>query len=272
MPINTIPSVEQGADTTGNDEADATLGNKTERTFSKSLSTSSISSVSCPASELLSNMDGQLCQLALEHLLMLVASQGICVIRSTVLEPRWKQIVRREISNELMIYHEFVRRKVVVDYRDQKNPCQRRKQGIYKLKFSDPARGYAMPSSSRSTDVVRRSSSTSNELRVNVVRRQHLQQQLRTPPPNRFDMSHDLSPISTGSQNAARGSPESRKRLYPSTQMGESFVEDELAAIELQFFPPPSDRGFCEQSQVQLVEEDYLHVMSCLFNAMPHCD
>ncbi|EDV37352.1 uncharacterized protein Dana_GF11461 [Drosophila ananassae] len=272
VPINTIPSVEQGADTTGNDEADVTLGNKTERTFSKSLSTSSISSVSCPASELLSNMDGQLCQLALEHLLMLVASQGICVIRSTVLEPRWKQIVRREISNELMIYHEFVRRKVVVDYRDQKNPCQRRKQGIYKLKFSDPARGYAMPSSSRSTDVVRRSSSTSNELRVNVVRRQHLQQQLRTPPPNRFDMSHDLSPISTGSQNAARGSPESRKRLYPSTQMGESFVEDELAAIELQFFPPPSDRGFCEQSQVQLVEEDYLHVMSCLFNAMPHCD
>ncbi|KAH8292589.1 hypothetical protein KR018_009705, partial [Drosophila ironensis] len=275
VPLNTLPNVERGADAADNDETDIGRGNQTTRTFSKSLSTTSISSVSCPASELLANMDGQLCLLALEHLTMLVASQGICVLRSQQVETRWKQIVRREISNELMVYHEFVRRKVIVDYRENRGPWMRRKQGIFKLKFHDPAKGFAAASSSRSTDIVRRSASAAKDLRVNVVRRQHLQQQLRTPSPHKFDMSHDISAISaqTGVQNAAAMvTPDSRKRLYPNIMFGNTFLEEELATIEVQFFPPVSDQGFCEQSQVQLVEEDYLQLMSFLFSVMPHCE
>ncbi|KAH8401738.1 hypothetical protein KR009_007585, partial [Drosophila setifemur] len=275
VPLNTLPKVEQG-DSSQNDEVDISVGNQPNRSFSKSLSTTSISSAICPASELLANMDGHLCQLAMEHLLMLVASQGLCVIRSTALEPRWKQIVRREISNELIFFHEFVRRKVIVDYRENRNPYLRRKHGIFKLKFLDPARSSSSSaSSSRSSDIVRRTSSAANELRVNVVRRQHLQQQLRTPPPSTFDMSHDLSPIALPlrAQNASGlPAPDSRKRLYAAHQVGEAFLEDELDAIELQFFSPTTDQGFCELSQVQLVEEDYLQFMSTLFNAMPHCE
>ncbi|XP_017079209.1 nucleoporin Nup188 [Drosophila eugracilis] len=270
VPLNSLLNVEHSGD---NDETDACLGNQTNRTFSKSLSTASISSASCPASELLSNMDGQLCLLALEHLLMLVASQAIYIIRSPNLESRWKQIVRRDISNELVIFNEFVRRKVVLDFKENRSPWLRRKHGHYKLKFSDPAK--SSPSSSRSSDIVRRSNTNTNELRVNVVRRLHLQQQQRTPPPHNFDMSSELSPIAAiqgTAMSSALDHRDSRKRLYPAQQAGEAFLEDELAAIDLQYFPPPSDNGYCELSQVQMVEEDYLQLMSALFNVMPHCD
>ncbi|XP_017054002.1 nucleoporin Nup188 [Drosophila ficusphila] len=269
VPLNTLPNVEHS----GENEDDVCVGNQTNRTFSKSLPTASISSASCPASELLSNMDGQLCLLALEHLLMLVASQAIHIIRAPDLEPRWKQIVRRDISNEMVIFNEFVRRKVILDFKENRSPWLRRKHGVYKLKCVDPARG--SPSSARSSDIVRRSNTAANELRVNVVRRLHLQQQQRTPPPHNFDMTSDLSPIST-LQGAAMSSTletrDCRKRLYPVQQAGEVFLEEELAAIDQQFFPPPTEHGYSELSQVQLVEEDYLQLMSALFNVMPHCD
>ncbi|XP_052839879.1 LOW QUALITY PROTEIN: nucleoporin Nup188 [Drosophila gunungcola] len=270
VPLNTLPNVEQSGD---NDDTDICVGNQMNRTFSKSLSTVSVSSVSCPASELLSNMDGQLCLLALEHLLMLVASQAIYIIRSPDLEPRWKQIVRRDISNELVLFNEFVRRKVILDYKENRSPWLRRKHGHYKLKFKDPARSSS--SLTRSSDIVRRSNTNTNELRVNVVRRLHLQQQQRTPQPHNFDMTSDLSPIPVmqgAAMSSTLDSRDSRKRLYPIQQAGEAFLEEELAAIDLQFFPPPSEHGYCELSQVQLVEEDYLQLMSALFNVMPHCD
>nr|NP_001246283.1 nucleoporin 188kDa, isoform C [Drosophila melanogaster]A0A0B4K859.1 RecName: Full=Nucleoporin Nup188; AltName: Full=Nucleoporin 188kDa [Drosophila melanogaster]AFH08037.1 nucleoporin 188kDa, isoform C [Drosophila melanogaster] len=266
VPLNSLPNVEHSGD---NDDPEVCVGNQTNRTFSKPLSNVSISTGTCPASELLSNMDGQLCLLALEHLLMLVASQAICIIRSPNLETLWKQIVRRDISNELLIFNEFVRRKVILDYKENRSPWLRRKHGLCKLKCVDPVRSSS--SSSRSSEIVRRSN-TNNELRVNVVRRLHLQQQQRTPPPQNFDMSSDLSPIAAAQGAAMTTSLDGRKRLYPAQQAGDAFLEDELAAIELQYFPPPTEPGYCELSQVQVVEEDYLQLMSALFNVMPHCD
>ncbi|XP_017147680.1 nucleoporin NUP188 homolog isoform X1 [Drosophila miranda] len=279
VPLNTLPNVSQGGETADNESASLL---QTNRTFSKTISSTSIVSVSCPASELLSNMDSQLCLLALEHLLMFVASQGIYIIRSTNLEPRWKQIVRRDINSDLLCFHEFVRRKVIADSRESRSPWLRRKHGLFKLNFLDPTRSSSSPSS-RSTDVVRRTNTApTNELRVNVVRRLHLQQQHRTPSAgtNNFDMTRDLSPIgaehgppaaqhmatsSTPRSNDPEGDLGSRKRLYP----GDNCVLDDLAAIEVQYFPPPMEPGFCEQSQVQLVEEDYLKLMSLLFVVIP---
>ncbi|XP_068144415.1 nucleoporin Nup188 [Drosophila tropicalis] len=245
--------------------------NPSSRTFSKNLSTNSISSVACSSSELLSNLDGQLCLVALEHLLMFVASQGIYMIRLPELEPRWKQIIRRDVNSELLSYHEFVRRKVIVDYRDSRCQWVRRKHGLLKIKFHDPARSLA----TRNTDVVRRvSSSNLNELRVNVVRRQHLQHQQRT----NFDMTRVLSPIGAAAQNAqhvAASTPSldvavSRKRLYAD---GEYATEDDTTTeLELHSFSLPTEPGFCELSQVQLVEEDYLQLMSNLFSVIPQSD
>lgn len=221
-----------------------------QRSFTKSLSANSISSAACPSSELLSNLDGQLCLVALEHLLMLVASQSIYVIRSQELEPRWKQIVRRDISSELLSFHEFVRRKVIVDYRDSRCQWVRRKHGMYKVKPSDGA------ARNVTTQLVRRStsSSTTNELRVNVVRRLHLQQQLHAPQTteSQFEMTRMLSPIGpSGAQHLEASTPqgamdigetprahlENRKRFHANQQADELLVEDEPLAIEVQYFP-----------------------------------
>lgn len=251
-------------------------------------------STACPSSELLANLDGQLCLVALEHLLMLVASQSIYVIRSPDLEPRWKQIVRRDISSELLSFHELVRRKVIVDYRDSRCQWVRRKHGLLKLKQAiSTVATQRSSSSSSSSDVVRRSSSTANELRVNVVRRQHLQHAAAasTSSESNFEMTRVLSPIAVpGSSPVAqrmesstpqicseagetpRAHTESRKRYHVGQPIGELCLEDELLAIEVQYFPPSTEPNYCELSQVQLVEEDYLQLMSLLFGVIPQAE
>ncbi|XP_064547907.1 nucleoporin Nup188 [Drosophila montana] len=275
VPLNVLPTVELGevADNVASGDK-----SRSQRSF-----THSVSTASCPSSELLSNLDGQLCLVALEHLLMLVASQSIYVIRSPDLEPRWKQIVRRDISSELLSFHEFVRRKVIVDYRDSRCQWVRRKHGLLKFKHPDAARSSNDTTSSQrgSTDLARRTSSTANELRVNVVRRLHLQQ--HPHPSSNLEMTRMLSPIGapnpTGAHHMAASTPaqqvstdlvetpraahtDSRKRLYMA----------EPLAIEVQYLPPPTEPGYCELSQVQLVEEDYLQLMSALFGVIPQSE
>lgn len=288
VPLNVLPSVEQYDAASSLAIADTSRG---QRSFSKSQSMNSISTT-CPSSDLLANLDGQLCLVALEHLLMLVASQSIYVIRSPDLEPRWKQIVRRDISSELLSFHELVRRKVIVDYRDTRCQWVRRKHGLLRLKQA--INTVATQRSATSTDVVRRSSSTANELRVNVVRRQHLQHAAAasTSGESNFEMTRVLSPIA-GPSNSPIGprvesstpqicseageTPrahvvESRKRYHVGQPIGELCLEDELLAIEVQYFPPSTEPGYCELSQVQLVEEDYLQLMSLLFGVIPQTD
>lgn len=280
VPLNVLPSVEQ------HDASSSLDASRGQRSFSKSHSMNSISGTACPSSELLANLDGQLCLVALEHLLMLVASQSIYVIRSPHLEPRWKQIVRRDISSELLSFHEFVRRKVIVDYRDSRCQWVRRKHGLLKLKQAAANAVATQPSSS--TEVVRRSSSNTNELRVNVVRRQHLQHAAAasTSGESNFEMTRMLSPIavpqsppagqriesSTPQISNEAGETTSRKRLHIAQPIGELCLEDELLAIQVQYFPPSTEPGYCELSQVQLVEEDYLQLMSLLFGVIPQSE
>ncbi|XP_034478000.1 nucleoporin NUP188 homolog isoform X1 [Drosophila innubila] len=288
LPLNVLPNVENGEVTVAGGvssspglTADAN-GTRGQRSFTKSLSANSISSAACTSSELLSNLDGQLCLVALEHLLMLVASQSIYVLRSQDLEPRWKQIVRRDISSELLSFHEFVRRKVIVDYRDSRCQWVRRKHGMFKQK---PVEGTAIQSRSGSTQVVRRSTS---ELRVNVVRRLHLQQQLHAPPQStdsHFEMTRMLSPIGpSAAQHLEASTPqgaidlgetprahlENRKRFHVNQPADELLAE--IESIEVQYFPPTTDTGYSELSQVQLVEEDYLQLMSALFAVIPQSE
>ncbi|EDW02316.1 nucleoporin Nup188 [Drosophila grimshawi] len=252
-PLNVLPNVEFGAEVSSSEKT----GNMSrgQRSF-----TQSISAATCPSNELLSNMDGQLCLVALEHLLMLVASQSIFMIRSPDLEPRWKQIVRRDISSELLSFHEFVRRKVIVDHRDSRCPWVRRKHGLLKFQQTDATRhGPGQPRSSSSTEVVRRSSTTNNELRVNVVRRLHLQQHQHQPSPSGVTNPMAAStPRGMSTDVAEIPCAESRKRLY----------SDVPSANELQHFPPSTETGYCELSQVQLVEEDYLQLMYALFGVI----
>ncbi|XP_017866977.1 PREDICTED: nucleoporin NUP188 homolog isoform X1 [Drosophila arizonae] len=271
VPLNTLPSVEIGEATGRIASGETSQG---QRSFSHSVSTAG-----CPSSELLSNLDGQLCLVALEHLLMLVASQSIYVIRSPELEPRWKQIVRRDISSDLLSFHEFVRRKVIVDYRDARCQWVRRKHGLLKFRPQNVGRSPAIASGSQRGNEVARRSTTANELRVNVVRRLHLQQhpQPLQPQSGSLEMTRMLSPIaaphSGGRHQMAASTPqdstdvsetqhENRKRLYAAESM----------ALEVQYLPPPTEPIYCELSQVQLVEEDYLQLMSALFSVIPQTE
>ncbi|XP_034111624.1 nucleoporin Nup188 [Drosophila albomicans] len=292
VPLNMLPVVEDG-DVTTNVSSNNSLTGETsrgQRSFTKSLSVNSIASAACPSNELLANLDGQLCLVALEHLLMLVASQSIYVIRSPELEPRWKQIVRRDISSELLCFHEFVRRRVIVDYRDSRCQWVRRKHGLLKIKQSDAA--ILAPSQRNATEVVRRTSSTANELRVNVVRRLHLQQQQHAPQSseNNFEVTQVLSPIAAPYSSAAghnieastpqaamelgdtpKGHLESRKRPHFG-QLQHNPQDEAALAIEVQYFAPTTSSGYSELSQVQLVEEDYLQLMSALFGVIPQSE
>lgn len=255
--------------------------NVSQRPFSKSLSVASVSSVNCPPNELLSNLDGELCLMALEHILTLAASQSMLALKNSLLPVREKQIIRREISSELLSYHEFVRRKVLVEYREHNKIWNRRKHGqvlMQQVEEADLA-SISGTSAQRSTVDNKR---PSTDLRVNVVRRLHLQQQRSSTPTVNFEMSNIISPICLNSQqqqpvdqqpnastpHSARPalrrpgeapSYDPTKRVHIAEEV-EPFEEEE----EITYFPPEEPK-YSPLSYIQFVEEDYLHFMSNLF-------
>ncbi|XP_017478764.1 PREDICTED: nucleoporin NUP188 homolog [Rhagoletis zephyria] len=220
VPLNVIPST--SSEGTSATQAGAAALARTQRQFSKSVSITSVSSANCPPNELLCNLDGELCLLALEHILMLAASQSMLALKNPYLPAREKQIVRREISTELLTFHEFVRKKVLIEHREHREMWYRRKHGLVYMQLGDGAgvgstatSSSASASGSGSTTTAGGASSTAQssarrhsiDLRVNVVRRLYLQQehnrqQQRTPAStsggNDFEMSHVISPIGAG--------------------------------------------------------------------------
>lgn len=293
-----MPEVSRQSGSTGSAHSNITKSpqthNVSQRPFSKSLSVASVSSISCPPNELLSNLDGELCLVALEHILSLAASQSLLALKNPCLPTREKQLIRREISSELLSYHEFVRKKVVVDFREHNKIWQRRKHGqvlMLEVESEKELNGSGASTSSaaanRLPEVQRKPSSS--DLRVNVVRRLHLQQQQqqRTPGPSGgFEMSRIISPIGSGGGGAssklqhppAASTPAlSRPPLRRPGDVNEDeyqkrvHIDDEASAmLELQeeeedIYFPPEEPKYSALSYVQFVEEDYLHFMSNLF-------
>ncbi|XP_055853683.1 nucleoporin Nup188 [Episyrphus balteatus] len=276
--------------TTGNNLAKS----PSQRGFSKSVSITSASSVSAPPNELLSNLDGELCLMALEHVLMLAASQSLLAFKNCNLPSREKQLIRREISTELITYHEFIRKKVLIDFREHKEIWHRRKHGIaLMMKPGSDDNDFAGPSRSSKTQPengTRRVLDHKNSMRVNVVRRLHLQsqQQQRTPDPDRrtFEMSQMISPIvsshvdvqNSNQPDAISSTPNlSRPPIRRSSDMsgGEENVkkvcfEDEIEE-EIDYYPAEEPK-YSPLSYVQMVEEDYLHFMSNLFTVICQSD
>lgn len=247
----------------------------------------SVSSVNCPPNELLSNLDGELCLMALEHILTLAASQSMLALKNSLLPAREKQIIRREISSELLSYHEFVRKKVLVDYREHNKIWHRRKHGqvlMQQVDVTDLANTAGNTQQRTAIDTHRRPSS---ELRVNVVRRLHLQHlQQKTPAPtsgSTFEMSHIISPISSKAQQQTHQQPSASTPNLPRSALrraGESTQDDQPKRVniaeevcimedlqeeeEIVYFPPEEPK-YSPLSYIQFVEEDYLHYMSNLF-------
>ena len=297
VPLNVLPDIggSEGTKDTPNASINMTkspqAGNTTlQRPFSKSLSVASVSSVNCPPNELLANLDGELCLMALEHILTLAASQCMLALKNPNLPAREKNLIRREISSELLSYQEFVRRKVLVDYREHNKIWHRRKHGQVLMQQIEeketPSTSAGMTAQLSASELNRKPSS---DLRVNVVRRLHLQQQQQTASgtTGNFEMSRVISPIVSKTQNqqqsqqptastptltrpALRRSLETTntdttKRVHISDNITEIENEPlEEESEEIVYFAPEEPK-YSPLSYIQFVEEDYLHFMSNLF-------
>lgn len=234
------------------------------RPFSKSLSMNSVSSSIVQASnELLSHLDTKKSIMALEFMLTLLATQSLLALKNHRLSSREKQLIRRELSNELYIFHDLVKKKILKD--SSKSVLFRPKLGISPIVNDVQTEWEPQPGTSRAPQ--RRS----QDLRTNVTRKLHLQQ--NTSP---FEIPSTFSPIQPdhpqgfvpiddtprrSSSNAASSTAIKRVGFDLSgTSSKVSVLEDDEPYVVNR-----ADPTFTGLSHVKLIEEDYLHMLSNLF-------
>lgn len=243
-------------------------------------STSALSTLSATATatnEYLINFDPELCFTALEFVLTLLASQSLLALKDINLSQREKQLIKRELSTELSVFYDFVKKRVLPEVaRD--DPLRRKKFGcrpLSKEPMDDAAR--QQPSGGS-----RKSVSNSDRMRINVMRKLHLTSQ-KSPSSSSptsstpFNMTHQYSPIGSTSGGSSRNDrfdlpsstpaqPHSRQPMATDDNDGDQDQPD------VQMYFEPDDPTFCELSCVQLVEEDYLHFLSNLFGYICHTE
>lgn len=239
------------------------------RPFSKSLSmTTMTSSVIQPSNELLSHLDSKTCVSALEFLLTLLASQSLLALKARHLSSREKQLIRRELSTELHCLHDLVRKKIQKE--TTKSPLYRQKMGIFPLTNvvveEEEEEDEPQPSTSKSTNQRR-----SQDLRVNVIRKQYLQHQ-------RFEIPSSYSPIQHGgkSDHGPIESTPIRSNAPVTTSTSIKRVGFDLSSIphnkyaimedDEPFAVNRGDPSFTGLSHVKFIEEDYFQMLSNIFS------
>uniref|UniRef100_A0A182YLB8 Nucleoporin NUP188 n=1 Tax=Anopheles stephensi TaxID=30069 RepID=A0A182YLB8_ANOST len=262
--------------------------------FSKTLSMTSVSSYTSTnaitlSNELLTHLDSKRCVCGLEYVLTLLTSQSLFALKDTNLSQREKQLIKRELSTELLIFHDFVKKRIL---KDGKSILARRKHGAVAivnepyapLPDDDPDAPGDRTKASQQTAAGRKQHS----MRINVVRKMHLQhqQQQQQPAGGATDRAEatsspagsGLSPIAGGQDGAGRSSstPVLRGILKPSPSASSKrvmFDDDDgltenaksLAYVEPEDEPiwyEPQEPRFTGLSYVQMVEEDYIHLLS----------
>lgn len=236
-----------------------------KKPFSKSLSVNSVTSSIVQASnELLSHLDAKTCVAALEFMLTLLASQSLLAIKNKAHSSRDKQLIRRELSNELYCFHDFVKKKILKD--SSKSVFYRPKLGS--VPITNPVDDF---DDDMQLGPPRAAQRRSQDLRVNVVRKLHLQQK-----PSQFEIPSSFSPIQSSqpkehipidntplrsTSNAT--SSTTVKRVGFDLSLTTSKVS--LQEDEEPFVVNRADPSFTGLSTVKMVEEDYLHMLSNLF-------
>uniref|UniRef100_T1GIK3 Uncharacterized protein n=1 Tax=Megaselia scalaris TaxID=36166 RepID=T1GIK3_MEGSC len=246
VPLNIFTTSNEGSAEKGK-----SIVNPSRSHFSKSLSTVSVSSTTAPPNELLSNLDSEMCLFALEHILSLIASQSLLALKNPYIGSREKQLIKREISTELITYHEFIRKKVLVDYRDHKDIWHRKKYGIQQIELQNDNSTFYKENSQRLTK-----EKTS----------------FKASPAN-FEMSTVYSPIAGTSKNLIGTSISSTPQVRRVCDESEIDFATKSMAIEdeIEYFPP-EEPIFTPLSYIQLIEEDYLHCMSNLYSVICQSD
>lgn len=224
--------------------------------YNKSVSVSSSGFGNQPlanCNEILSSLDGKLCMAALEYILTLLLSQSYLAIRDVHLSAREKQLIKRELSAELGILNEFLKKKLSLE---NIGTLQRKKYGsstmhndlgdvLLKTDRSSSSQQQQQQSSQR------RLSQPRDSMRVNVVRRLHLQQK--------------VLPSVLGSTPRREGQSQANfENITPIKRTGEgggASYTDEGGDIE-----------YVGLSTVNIVEADYLHLLSNMFAVVCHSD
>ncbi|ETN64999.1 hypothetical protein AND_003230 [Anopheles darlingi] len=253
--------------------------------FTKTLSMTSVSSYTSTnaitlSNELLTHLDPKLCICGLEFVLTLLASQSLLALKNVNLSQREKQLIKRELSTELLIFHDFVKRRIL---KDAKSILVRKKYGLVPIynevhdsdcaeyvdseededrspgSSSSPSlsskggRGSALPS--------KRLSTTHSSMHINVVRKMHLQQQQSTDAGTRSSSTPVLKGIlkpSPPTASVKRVMFDDGLEQQSNKSMGFAEPEDEPVFYE------PQEPRYTGLSHVQMVEEDYLHLLSNL--------
>lgn len=105
---------------------------KTHSMTSGSGGTGTSTSLTMPSYEILTRLDTKLCVTALEYLLTLLASQSLLAIKDINLSNREKQLIKRELSTEMLQFHDFVKKRILS--LDPRGSLYRRKYGIRLIK------------------------------------------------------------------------------------------------------------------------------------------
>lgn len=206
------------------------------------------------------------------------------------LSTREKQLIKRELSTELAIFHEFVRKRIMTD---AKGPLYRKKHGIALIRATKssyetvripierpPVIGPATTSRHKPT------------MREKVIRQQHQTATAAAMTPNMQPTTSlkrppiDLSPIVLGDASSTPRKlpsrpthltsstpmePTERVMLKPHTGRLATFSESSVDTVDSSDMDEPVfyDAVDCDAytglSMVQLVEADYLHLLSIVF-------
>lgn len=245
--------------------------------------------LSAPSNEILTNLDEKSCLTGLEFALTLLCTQSLLAMKDINLSTREKQLIKRELSTELAVFHEFVRKRIMTD---AKGPLYRKKRGVaiilatksayetMHIAVERPISGPVPTTRYRPTmreKVIRQQHQTAAAAALNLNPQSH---SLKRPP-------MDLSPIVVGDTSstprklASRPSHltsstplESTERvlLKPHTGRLATFSESSVDTVDRSdtddepvFHDAIDCNAYTGLSMVQMVEADYLHLLSIVF-------
>lgn len=188
---------------------------------------------------------------ALEHILTLLLSQSYLAIKEVHLSVRDKQLIKRELCAEMGILNDFLKKKLLLE---NIGTFERKKLGSVPVTID---LGESCPRTSKSVSAQpqqRRLSQPRDSMRVNVVRRLHLQQKVM---PN----VHGSTPQKSGGQSVTFDNITPIKR-----DRGRFELDPNIEYYDVE---DPFTIGL---SNVKLIEADYLHLLSNLFAVICHSE
>lgn len=210
-------------------------------------------------------------------MLTLLASQSLLALKDVNLSQREKQLIKRELSTELSVFYDFVKKRVLPEVaRDE--PLRRKKHGCKAMELSREQ--LDMIQKQQASGSQRKSVRNSDRLRIDLTRKLYLKNQqspnILTPGP--FNMTQPYSPISgRGSIHTYTGATASTPQPSTSRAAHEVMQQEPDDGIDeceggADIFFEAEEPVYCETSFVQLIEEDYLHFLSNLFSYICHTE